>query len=199
MPGPTREEMDRYRRVLEQVAMRLEAVDRLLSQEGRGGLEAEWAALQLRTVLELIVFGSLITNRDAISQISSVFKIGPAEARKTMRRANPDYWPTPVDRAVVSDGSIQGTAVTEGFLTEAEWGAEYGFVSQLLHAQSPYEAPRDASGDIEHLRQLARRILCLLSEHWVVILGGQQAFAASINLSKRTVEVARARRLPDEP
>src|SRR6516225_9099518 len=99
-----KEDVERYGDVIKQIKFRLDAADELLTGlpqtiRKKDQLAIEHAALELRLVLELIVLGSLVTNREAISKVSSVFKIdGASEARKAVEAVNSDYWPQPITR-----------------------------------------------------------------------------------------------------
>jgi len=86
MARPTRSDMEKYETVLTEIGERLRLVGQLL---GQPVTQVEWIAVELRIALELIVLGSLVTNRTAISKVSSVLKINDApEARKLVRKVN---------------------------------------------------------------------------------------------------------------
>ena len=63
---PTRDDVDAYRGVLNDIGGRLGLVRDLLRRP-IDIAHQEWVAVELRIVLELIVMGSLVTNREAIS------------------------------------------------------------------------------------------------------------------------------------
>jgi hypothetical protein len=80
---PTRDDVDAYRGVLNDIGGRLGLVKDLLRQP-IDIAHQEWVAVELRIVLELIVMGSLVTNREAISEVPSVSKIkGSPELRRS--------------------------------------------------------------------------------------------------------------------
>jgi hypothetical protein len=90
MARPTRSDMQKYENVLTEVGERLRLVRQLLDEPV---VQAEWIAVELRIALELIVLGSLVTNRNAIARVSSVFKVKEVGgARNLVREVNPDYW-----------------------------------------------------------------------------------------------------------
>ena len=72
-------------------------------------------------------------------------------------------------------------------------------MSALIHAQLPYEPPRDIDADIKHLRELTMKIVTLLRKHWIVVVGGQHAFMGSLDITNATAQAAIMDRLPDEP
>jgi hypothetical protein len=51
------------------------------------------------------------------------------------------------------------------FLRKSEWGREYGFLSELVHAWSPYDPPRDEAADVARLQSLCERVEVLLRQH----------------------------------
>lgn len=83
-----------YAAILEEIARRIEAVRQLLLAPDAPMPNIELGALHLRKVLELIVMGSLVTNRTEIESITSGLQRKKArEARELAKAANPHYWP----------------------------------------------------------------------------------------------------------
>jgi hypothetical protein len=196
---PTRSDIDAYRGVLNDIGARLGLVKGLL----RGPIDIahqEWAAVELRIVLELIVMGSLVTNREAISKVSSVFKIkGVAEARKIVERVNPEYWPRPMIGSRQPDGTLRGERLVAGeFLRRTDWGREHGFLSDLLQAWSPYDSPRDTEADVAMLQSLCERVEALLRQHLITLAGFQDAYLGQLDLEDGKVVVASLKRPPGE-
>jgi hypothetical protein len=128
-------------------------------------LRLEAAALQLRKVLELIVFGSLVNNRQAIETISAAFaKKDADEARKLAKRSNPKYWPKGLTN------KDEPEAIRPDQLAEDEWGRAYGFASELLHVPNPYSSPIDYFALAPQLQQWFKRIIALLNHHQVELV-----------------------------
>lgn len=197
MARPTPEDLDRYTAVLTQIGERLRLARQLLDQPVQ---QATWIAAELRIVLELIVLGSLVTNRNAISRVSHVLKIGDdvTAARKLVREVNPRYWPLPVESGPrQADGAQFAQPANVAYLREDEWGREHGFLSDLLHAQSPYAALRDAAADTERLTGLYYRIALLLRQHWIVLAGDRDSYLGQLDVDGGQVLVATLRR-PEE-
>ena len=199
MSSPERSDMEAYQDVLQEMAERLEVADGFLAGVGTK-FDLESAALQLRLVSELMVLGSLITNREAISCVSSVLKLQdePNKTRAAARKANPDYWPRAVEHRHEKDREFSITPATETVINEADWGPEFGFVSELLHAHLPQRPPRDLQADAERLQGLSTRIKALLKVHVIVLVGAQHAFVGRVDMDKREVEVAILQRYPEE-
>jgi hypothetical protein len=159
----------------------------------------EWIAVELRIALELIVLGSLVTNRIAVSAVSSVFKVKEvSEARKLVREVNPRYWPTPLEGGPRGNGGTLTAQPFEGdFLRENEWGPEYGFLSELVHARHPYAEPREPASVAEQMRSLFYRIAILLRQHAIVLAGNQDAYLGQLDIDGGEVLVAVLRRPED--
>lgn len=193
MARPTPSDLEKYETVLRELGERLRLVRQLLDQPVK---QLEWIAIELRIALELIVLGSLVTNRSAISTVSSVFKIKDvAEARKLVREVNPEYWPTPLESGPHDkEGALTAQRFEGDFLRESEWGREYGFLSDLVHAQQPYAAPRDQTSVTEQLRALFYRIAILLGQHVIVLAGNQDAYLAQLDIDGGEVRLALLRR-----
>lgn len=196
MARPTPSDLEKYETVLTEIGERLRLVRQLL---GQPVTQVEWIAVELRIALELIVLGSLVTNRNAISTVSSVFKIKDVtEARKLVREVNPEYWPTPLESGPRdSEGALTAQPFEGDFLRENEWGREYGFLSELVHAQHPYATPRDGTSVTEQLRALFYRIAILLRQHAIVLAGNQDAYLGQLDIDGGEVVVAVLRR-PEE-
>jgi len=194
---PTRDDVDAYRGVLNDIGGRLGLVRDLLRRP-IDIAHQEWVAVELRIVLELIVMGSLVTNREAISKVSSVLKIkGVTEAQKIVERVNPEYWPTPMAGSRQPDGTLVGEPfVAAEFLRKADWGREYGFLSELVHAWSPYDPPRDVTADVTRLQNLFDRVETLLRQHVITLAGYRDAYLGQLDLDKGEVVVASLKRPP---
>ena len=166
-----------YADVLQQIKVRLDGADQLLvacSTDWSAELVLEHAALHLRKVVELVVLSTLVTNRAELERVSDkLYKQDAGEARKLIRRVNPDYWPEPIRTTLIGPGGIfEMLAVTDDYLLEDEWGKAFGWTSNILHARNPLDNPFDMHGSRERLEVLARKVRTLLTEHRVHLLGG---------------------------
>ncbi len=188
--------MENYETVLTEIGERLRLVMQLLDQPVT---QVEWIAVELRIALELIVLGSLVTNRNAISKVSSVFKVKDVtEARRVVREVNPEYWPTPLESGPRDDdGALTAQPFAGDFLRENEWGREYGFLSELVHAQHPYFQRREPASVAGQLRSLFYRIAILLRQHVIVLAGNQDAYIGQLDIDGGEVLVAVLRRPED--
>jgi hypothetical protein len=173
----TPEDRARYSKVLEDMAHRLRGAREHLDAEPTVAT-VEYAALQLRKVLELIMMASLVTNRVAIEGISQALaRTDTDQARKLARKANPHYWPRAAE--VKNDGSF-GPVPDDQVLAESEWGRAFGRVSDLLHADNPYAAPVNYSAQRVALADIERRLSGLLSQHLMLMAGANHMIMGQI-------------------
>jgi hypothetical protein len=127
----------------------------------------EYCALQLRMALELVVMGSLVTNKAQIETLTSALANKKLDqARKLAKRANPDYWPKPTSPHRQPNGIIDLRPV-EGALTEDKWERSYGELSELLHARNPYKRPIDIDKARERLHRIADELMALTNHYSV--------------------------------
>jgi hypothetical protein len=163
-----------YVEVLKQQRLRGEVAKQFLAAATYPNVES--AALQLRFILELIPLAALIANREWVEPVAAAFdRKDPMEARKLVKRANPEYWPVPGERtSYVRDGPDQRgrhefVGIRDGFLTESEWASEWGYVSRWLHARNPYRAAHDLDDERIRLTDLLARIRRLLACHLLLL------------------------------
>jgi hypothetical protein len=172
------EDRARYSEVLKEMGTRARGAHEYLEVSPPTLATVEYAALQLRMVLELIVMASLATNRVAVEEITAALeRKNVDDARKLARNANPHYWP----RAVVptGDASLEGRSAEE-VLAEDEWGRAYGKVSELLHARNPFAPPLDVAQAHEYLHDLLPKVRNLLSMHVMLMAGANHLLVGQI-------------------
>jgi hypothetical protein len=174
--GP--DDQQRYSEVLEEMAVRLRGAREHLGCEPSVAT-VEYAALQLRKVLELILMASLVTNRAAIEEISQALaKADPDRARKLARKANPDYWPK--SARVVRDNAF-APVPEDQVLAEGEWGRAFGRVSDLLHANNPYAPSIDLVAEHAALVEIECRLTGLLTKHFMVVAGANHMLMGQLS------------------
>lgn len=154
-----------YRQVLDEIKKRIDHAAQHLPSANTWP-ELESCALQVRMAIELIVMGSLVTNREAIEGINLALssKNSASDAAKTARKANCDYWPKATHALERPDGPIQ-LVPTEGALTEANWEREWGRLSALLHAHNPFREHVQFADSKELVTRVASEIVLLMTHH----------------------------------
>jgi hypothetical protein len=162
------EDDELYRRVLDEIYKRIEhARTRLPSAHMRPEIES--CALQIRIAIELIVMGSLVTNRDAIESIDLALssKKSASEAAKTARAANPDYWPKATTPYKAPGQPTIDLRPVEGALSEESWEREWGKLSAFLHARNPFKEHLSLSDARELVDRVTRELILLMNHHVV--------------------------------
>ena len=174
MPAPlTQEDLERYGDVLAQLKARVEHAVAILENVSVV-FDLESAALQLRKAIELVALATLTVNRQNLESITTVLHQKHwDDARKLIRRVNPDYWPVPFEPFPDATGRVALEPIEEPFLTEADAGREYGFLSDLIHAENPFNRRTIDRATVDRVRGIASGLGRLLGLH-TVDLGGRE-------------------------
>ena len=167
------ESMEKYRTLMEGVKLRIALIDKIMTGEHKlpDVPMLESAALQLRKVLELIAFGSLVANKKAYSAAHANFA-GEWNAKKLLAkvgRLNPNFYPTPVKqtRPHIPGIQIQHEKILNGYLTKVEFVRAYQQCSELIHTTNPYSGapPLDLKAYSKDFFEWRQKIVTLLSLH----------------------------------
>jgi len=136
---------------------------------GTESLDYEVVAVNLRKVLELIVFGSLTANKAAYSATyAGIEKKWRAKALlDELEKIHPDFYPKPLLRPAVSEGEprrLHFDFQNTGFLTRDEFIELYDLCSKVIHTRNPFAAAAAVDFRIAVVEWVAR-IEKLLSLH----------------------------------
>ena len=155
------EELDihQYSDLMEDIKLKVEAIQRLLEMPGIiNQTRVESVCLQLRMVLELIIFGSLVSNKDAwrksqddLRKAWNIKKI-----LKDLRAIHRKYYPEP-------QGKVRD------FLTEDRLVTVYDQLNKVIHAENPLGTGIDLRHYMESVPQWLKWIMNLLTEHKVFL------------------------------
>ena len=172
------EELDihQYYDLMEEIKLKVEAIQRLMEMPGIiNQTRVESVCLQLRIVLEKIIFSSLVSNKDA-------WRKSQEELRKAwnikkimsdLRGIHGRYYPEP-------KGNV-GTFLTEDRLINV-----YDQLNKVIHAENPLGTAVDLRHYIESVPKWLEWITTLLTEHrvflyhhpnvfyWVRMFGGPE-------------------------
>jgi hypothetical protein len=161
-------ERERYRLLLTQVKARLDLSHALLTPPA-DILRVEFAALNIRKSIELVVLGALVNNLEEVRRVSSAFDQQDwKEARKLVRRVNPNFWPVPsVQAPDASSGVVHLVDVSAPHLTESEAGRAWGLASELLHATNPFQPEPDATKWAAIVLDIFNKLVTLLNHHQI--------------------------------
>ena len=172
------EELDvqQYSELMEQIKLKVDAIEGLMDMPGIiNQTRVESVCLQLRMILELIMFSSLVSNKDAWRK--SQDKLRKAwnvkKIMKDLQAIHVRYYPEP--RGDVRD-----------FLTQDRLVSVYDRLNGIIHAENPLGAGVNLRRCIESIPKWLKWIGNLLTEHkvflyhhpnvfyWVRMFGGPE-------------------------
>ncbi|MDO6594107.1 hypothetical protein [Neptuniibacter sp. 1_MG-2023] len=125
----------------------------------------ESEALQLRKLLELIAFSSLVSYQEAYRSVRSDIAKDWHAARvlRKIETINPEFYPVPIDGFNRNDWNrVQG-----GYLTRKQFERLYDKCGAMLHSQNPFSKGKSSLAFHRKVPEYLRRIETLLSEHLV--------------------------------
>lgn len=112
-----------------------------LSELGREDYDAEFVALQLRKILELIAFSSLIANKKIYSKARKEFATdwNAKKILKYLEKVNPNFYPEPIYLANDNKNGVKHFEyLKDGYLTKKEFVFLYNKCGKALHALKPF-------------------------------------------------------------
>ena len=167
-----------YCDLMEEVKSRVEAINQLMAMPGTTiRTRVESICLQLRMVLELIVFSSLVSNKDVWQRSQKELQSSQDVSKKAreLKRLHPSFYPSPVDL----DGSTPGEEPlyrADGFLTEDKLIEVYGRLGNVLHAENPLGKETDYRFFIDSVPGWLSEIMNLLECHKVYLYHRPEEF-----------------------
>lgn len=175
MPDP---DIQKYCDLMEEIKLRVAVVDFFLTGKGHALYQPttiESVCLQIRKVLELIAFGSLVANKESYSAAYEQFA-KHWNARLMLRdlaRVNPDFYPKPVVETPSSDPrAIHELKDREiDYMTKAEFERIYEKCGATMHADNPYGSRTDYEYYRVNLPIWRTQIVNLLNNHQIRLFG----------------------------
>ena len=155
------EELDiqQYSNLMEDIKLKMEAIQRLMEMPGIiNQTRVETACLQLRMVLELVVFGSLISNKDAWQNSEDELRRewNIKKIMGNLRGIHRRYYPEPKGKP-------------REFLTEDRLVTVYDKLNKIIHAENPLGAQVDLRSYMESIPNWLKWTQNLLLEHKVFL------------------------------
>ena len=133
-------------------------------------VEAE--ALQLRKLLELIAFSSLVSYQKAYRSLRNDIAKDWHAARilRKIESINPEFYPVPTDGFDRKGWHrVQG-----GYLTRKQFERLYDRCGAMLHSQNPLSKGKSSLAFHKKVPEYLDRIETLLSEHLVELAGSRE-------------------------
>lgn len=180
-------EIVKYCNLMEEVKLRVAVIDGLaLAVSTSDGPSIEQSYLQLRKILEIIAFGSLIYNRVVFAQTYEDFERfwNAKRLLQQLAKVNPGFYP----RAVVQDSHGVGGAApgwkpqTKDHLTQEDFVALYDLASGILHFPNPYntEGHPDLRGAGRSVPLWRGKIVNLLNMHEIRLVNDPNLYTVQM-------------------
>ena len=191
----------KYAHLMRELKMRLRMLETDLSE---GPLAAtflndevkrlEFVSLQLRKVLELLVFASLTAHQERLSQVKpdlSVFWRAKT-LLAWLEKQNPFFFPRPINLTRAEGPAIHfDSRVGDDIFTIAEFGALFDACSEVLHIANPF-APVEPIDFGRTFTEWIARIRALLDEHMIFLSPGEVFMVNMLDWTIPDVQVFRA-------
>lgn len=173
----TTNDLQAYAFFMEEIKVRLTRLRRMLSGEITFSDEAadyEVIAVNLRKILELIAFSSLIANREAYAGAHARYaEHWKAKALlNAIEAINPDFYPKPLmSEATVTEGVINFQPETGDVMTRADIEHLMDCCADVLHVWNPYTGKARTVDFRLPISEWLNRITRLLNIHTVRLAG----------------------------
>ena len=163
---------------MEEVKARVSAINHLMELPGITiRTRVESICLQLRMLLELIVFNSLVSNKDVWQKSRKQLQSSQDISKKLreLKRLHPNFYPRPVDLQGSASGEEPGDR-TGGFLSEDQLAEVYGTLGNILHAENPLGKGTDYRFFIEAVPGWTSQVQNLVECHKVYLYHRPEEF-----------------------
>ena len=171
-------DIEQYCDLMEEVKSRVESINQLMDLLGITiRTHVESICLQLRMLLEFIVFSSLVSNKDAWQRSQKELQSSQDISKKLreLKRLHPNFYPRPVDLEESARG-VEPADRTEGFLSEDNLIEVYGRLGNILHAENPLSKETDYRFFIDAVPGWLSQIQNLLECHKVYLYHHPEEF-----------------------
>ena len=160
-------DIDQYCELMEEIKSRAESIHQLMELPGITiRTRVESICLQLRMLLELIVFSSLVSNKDVWQRSQKELQSSQDISRKLreLKRIHPNFYPKSVDlqRSALGEEPVDRA---EGFLSEDKLIEVYGRLGNILHAENPLGKETDYRYFIDKVPGWISQVQSLLECH----------------------------------
>jgi len=174
---------DKYRSLLIEIKRRTQVVDAFIFQQAHAvylPTTIESACLQIRKILELIAFGSLVANLDEFSkQYEKFSKYWNASLMlKDMERVNHEFYPRPIIQRKSKEAgiSINWDARPDDYLSKEKFLKVYEKCGAILHADNPFGSKIDYDYYQTTMPIWRNEIVNLLNAHTIKLSGDRNLY-----------------------
>lgn len=174
---------DKYRGLLVEIKRRTEVLDTFIFRQTNTLYlppTLESASLQVRKILELIAFGSLVANLEIFSSEYKKFsKYWNASLMlKDMERVNPNFYPKPIIQKKSEKPGVKMDLLDrkDNFLTQDDFIKVYEKCGAIMHADNPYGSKVDYGYYDEQLLVWRNKIVNLLNAHTIKLVNDNNLY-----------------------
>src|ERR1700730_12646497 len=169
-----------YIKCMEEVRDRVSLVSNIGARRITTGTEVfdvELVFVQLRKILELIVFASLTANKEEYSAAHEKFATH-WKAKLMLQeliKINPEFYPMPIGRPQLQPNGVKHCPeVSDPFLTKDDFVLLYDKTGEVLHARNPF-TNKGLTVDIKYgVKEWVARTQVLLALHIMHLVVGKK-------------------------
>ncbi len=167
-----------YIDLMREVKSRVESIRQMMEMPGiTNRTRVESVCLQLRMLLELVVFSSLVSNKDVWQKSRKELQSSQDISKKMreLKRLHPRFYPRPVDAAGSRPGG-EPAELVEGYLSEDKLIEVYGRLGGILHAENPLGRQTDYRYFMDEVPDWISQVQNLLECHKVYLYHRPEEF-----------------------
>ena len=174
----TQEDRIKYCECIEEIKRRVGLIRSFVNGAtlGREEYDYELVSLNLRKILELIAFASLVANKEIYSAAHEKYLHEWSTGRllENIEKLNPDFYPKPLKPPEVRDNGVKHFPDSDKpFLNKADFTKLLNLCSDVLHVWNPY-TPRERKVNFElHVLEWVDKIQWLLDIHCIRLAGNK--------------------------
>lgn len=174
---------DKYRSVLIEIKMRIAVVDAFALGSAHAlyvPTTIESTCLQIRKILELIAFSSLIANIEIYSSQYEKFAThwNAKFMLRDMELVNSNFYPNPIiQKPSTTPGIISDFSDREAdFLTKDDFIKAYEKCGGIMHANNPYGSKTNYEYYESQVKEWRNRIVNLLNAHTIKLVNDENLY-----------------------
>lgn len=183
------EAIQRYCNSLEEIKIRIKTIQSIINDEvsinafGHDNFVDEFIFMQIRKILELIAFGSMLNNIDLYKKTYEDYREHwkVRDILKKLKKINPNFYPIPLKKSkeFSENGQNLLETLSDGFLNKKDFLNLYGICSKVIHSPKPFAEEKiiDVKKSVdEWVHQIASLLwfhqikLAHTNEWWLVYL-----------------------------
>lgn len=174
---------NKYRALLIEIKQRTKVVDAFIVQQAHAVFvptTIESACLQIRKILELVAFGSLVANLEKFAQQHKRFsKYWNASLMlKDIERINPDFFPKPIIQRKCEESGIhvEWEDRPNDYMTKEKFVQVYDKCGAILHSDNPFGSKVDYDYYQSALPGWRMELVNLLNVHTIKLVDDRNLY-----------------------